>query len=38
MKRWLGRYLWLVILIVIFAGIVFFTFTGNDTLLPAIYR
>ncbi|MCZ7582517.1 MAG: hypothetical protein M5R36_03825 [Deltaproteobacteria bacterium] len=36
--RFLARYLWLWVLLLIAAAFVFFTITGNDPLLPAIYR
>jgi len=32
------RYLWLWVLLFIIAGVVFFTLSGNDPILPAIYR
>ena len=34
----LFRYLWLWILLLIIGGAVFLTLTGNDPVLPAIYR
>jgi hypothetical protein len=37
-RRWLRRYTWLWVLLLLAAGVLFFTFTGNDPILPAIYR
>ncbi len=34
----IARYLWLWFLLLIVAGVLFFTFTGNDPVMPAIYR
>ncbi|HPM77790.1 MAG TPA: hypothetical protein PKW95_05760 [bacterium] len=37
-RRFIFRYLWLWFLLIVLGGILFFTLTGNDPLLPAIYR
>ena len=38
LRKLITRYLWLWALLLILAAILFFTFTGNDSILPAIYR
>lgn len=38
MKGWFSRYLWLWVLLALAGAVIFFTFTGNDSILPAIYR
>ena len=36
--RFFAKYLWLWFLLLLVAGVLFFTFTGNDPILPAVYR